>query len=664
MNKRRIDIAKKKKTGKWLKLIIKVFTLVILLTLAIGIFYFYNTYGKILIKLQKEAKLLVHSSTEEIFKSSQTSLVYDNDGKLITSLKGVKDVYYIEYKDIPPVLLNAIIVTEDKKFFSHGGIDYLANIRAAIALIKNKGEITQGASTITQQLARNVFLTHDVTYERKAKEIFIAQELEKIYTKDQIMEFYINNIYYANGHYGILAAADGYFGKGINELSLSQIAFLCAIPNNPNLYNPVTNLNRTIERRDRILKQMYENGKINLIDYRHAIKEPISINRQEEQKNNYVETFVYHSAIKALMKGEGFEFRNQFIDEEDKKAYDKAYKELYYSYQNKLYTGGYRIYTSIDLDKQKLLQESVDKALEKFTEKNEEGIYQLQGAAVCIDNDTGRVVAIIGGRSQEYVGYTLNRAYQSYRQPGSAIKPLIVYTPAFERGYRLDSLVIDEPIKNGPKNSGGSYVGEMKLQRAIELSKNTIAWKLFEELTPKLGLSYLLKMDFQKIVDDDYYLAASLGGLTIGTSPLEMTAAYGALVNDGYYREPTCIVKITNAAGKILVDDTIDEEQVYQTGASRMVTEALTGVIKNGTAKGFELSNTISAGKTGTTDNRRDGWFVGYTPYYTTGVWVGYDMPKPVEGLKGASYPAVIWHSYMEQIHQPGMNRSFIKYEE
>lgn len=342
MNKRRIDIAKKKKTGKWLKLIIKVFTLVILLTLAIGIFYFYNTYGKILIKLQKEAKLLVHSSTEEIFKSSQTSLVYDNDGKLITSLKGVKDVYYIEYKDIPPVLLNAIIVTEDKKFFSHGGIDYLANIRAAIALIKNKGEITQGASTITQQLARNVFLTHDVTYERKAKEIFIAQELEKIYTKDQIMEFYINNIYYANGHYGILAAADGYFGKGINELSLSQIAFLCAIPNNPNLYNPVTNLNRTIERRDRILKQMYENGKINLIDYRHAIKEPISINRQEEQKNNYVETFVYHSAIKALMKGEGFEFRNQFIDEEDKKAYDKAYKELYYSYQNKLYTGGYK----------------------------------------------------------------------------------------------------------------------------------------------------------------------------------------------------------------------------------------------------------------------------------------------------------------------------------
>ena len=230
MNKRRIDIAKKKKTGKWLKLIIKVFTLVILLTLAIGIFYFYNTYGKILIKLQKEAKLLVHSSTEEIFKSSQTSLVYDNDGKLITSLKGVKDVYYIEYKDIPPVLLNAIIVTEDKKFFSHGGIDYLANIRAAIALIKNKGEITQGASTINQKLARNVFLTHDVTYERKAKEIFIAQELEKIYTKDQIMEFYINNIYYANGHYGILAAADGYFGKGINELSLSQIAFYVPYP--------------------------------------------------------------------------------------------------------------------------------------------------------------------------------------------------------------------------------------------------------------------------------------------------------------------------------------------------------------------------------------------------------------------------------------------------
>lgn len=652
---------KKEKNSIWhiIKFVIKLFVFLILLAMAIGIIYFYNTYGKILIKLQQEARSIARASTEETFRSSQTSLVYDSDGELITALKGAKDVYYIDYKDVPPAILNAIIVTEDKKFFSHEGIDYLANVRAAIALIKNKGEITQGASTITQQLSRNVFLTHDVTYERKIKEIFIAQELEKLYSKDKIIEFYINNIYYANGYYGILAAAEGYFGKGINQLSLSQMIFLCAIPNNPSKYDPITNIENTIERRDRILKQMYEGGKINLIDYRNALNEPIELVKQKSDKKNYIETFVYHSAIKALMKEEGFIFRNQFLNKEDRKNYESSYDELYYRYQNKLYTGGYRIYTSIDLDKQERLQKSVDKTLEKFTDTNEDGIYKLQGAAVCIDNDTGRVVAIVGGRSQDYTGYTLNRGYQTYRQPGSAIKPLIVYTPSFERGYTPDSLVVDEPIKGGPKNAGGRYAGEMKLQRAIEVSKNTIAWKLYEELTPKVGISYLLKMNFAKIVEDDYYPAASLGGLTIGVSPLEMASAYAALENDGYYREPSCIVKITDAEGKELVRDEISSLQVYETNAARIMTEVLTGVIKNGTAKGFGLAHTISAGKTGTTDERKDGWFVGYTPYYTTSVWVGYDMPKTLEDLKGSSYPAIIWNTFMDQIHEPDMNRSF-----
>lgn len=653
----------KRKPKKIIKFILKLSALLFLLALVIGIFYFYNTYGRILITLQQEAKNIVRSSNEEQFRSSQTSLVYDVDGEHIATLRGVKDVYYIEYKDIPASLLNAIIITEDKKFFSHEGVDYLANIRAAIALIKNKGEITQGASTITQQLARNVYLTHDISYERKIKEIFIAQELEKIYTKDKIMEFYVNNIYYANGYYGILAAAEGYFGKGINQLSLSQIAFLSAIPNNPSMYDPLINMEGTLERRDRILKQMYDGGKINLIDYRNALNEPISLQRQRPSKKNYVETFVYHSAIRALMKEEGFEFSYQFKDEEDKRIYKEAYDDLYNRYQKKLYTGGYRIYTSIDMNKQELLQASVDKELDKFTETNEDGIYTLQGAAVCIDNDTGRVVAIVGGRSQDYVGYTLNRAYQSYRQPGSAIKPLIVYTPSFERGYTPESAVVDEKIPGGPKNSGGNYVGEMKLQRAIELSKNTIAWKLYEELTPQVGMAYLLKMDFARIVENDYYPAASLGGFTIGVSPLEMAAAYGALENGGYYREPTCIVRITDAKGNDLVGDNIATRQIYKTEAARMVTEALVGVVNKGTAKGLGLTNTISAGKTGTTDEKKDGWFVGYTPYYTTSVWVGYDMPKTLKDLKGASYPGHIWYEYMEQIHEPGMDRVFETYD-
>ena len=661
MDKRNRDSInkKRKRVGQAIKLILKLFALLLLLALVIGIFYFYNSYGRTIVRLQKEAKDLVRSSSEESFRSSQTSLVYDNDGELISTLRGVKDAYYIEYKDIPATVLNAIIVTEDKKFFSHEGVDYLANVRAAISLIKNKGEITQGASTITQQLARNVFLTHEVTYERKIKEIFIAQELEKIYSKDKIMEFYINNIYYANGHYGILAAANGYFGKGINQLSLSQAAFLCSIPNNPNKYDPLISMEHTLERRDRILRQMHADGKINLVDYRSALGETITLLSNKSVKNDYVETFVYHSAIKALMKEEGFVFRNQFESDEDKDTYNKEYDHMYYRLQSLLFTGGYRIYTSIDLDKQESLQASVDEVLVGFIDKNDEGIFKLQGAAVSIDNDTGRVVAIVGGRSQEHTGYTFNRGFQSYRQPGSAIKPLIVYTPSFERGYTLDSIVVDEKIPDGPKNSGGKYVGEMELKRAIEVSKNTIAWKLYEELTPQIGIPYLLRMNFASIVADDYFPAASLGGLTIGVSPLEMAAAYSTIENDGYYREPTCIIKIVDAEGNEVVKDSISGKQIYKISAARIMTEALTGVIKNGTAKGFGLTNTISAGKTGTTDERRDGWFIGYTPYFTTSTWVGYDMPKTLEDLKGSSYPAIIWNKYMEEIHEPGMNKTF-----
>ena len=342
MDKRKGTKAKKvmSKIGHKIKLVLKFAVFLVLLAVITGIFYFYNTYGKIIMKYQQEARSIVRSSTEETFRSSQTSLVYYNNGELISALKGVKDVYYIEYKDIPADVINAIIVTEDKKFFSHRGIDYLANVRAAIALIKHKGEITQGASTITQQLARNVFLTHETTYERKIREIFIAQELEKVYSKDKIMEFYINNIYYANGYYGILAAANGYFGKGINQLSLSEMIFLCAIPNNPSKYDPYENKKNTIERRDRILKQMYDNGLISYTDYINAVNEPINLVRQEFDKKNYVETFAYHCAIRALMKEEGFIFRNSFTDEEDRKEYETAYNEMYYRYQKKLYTGG------------------------------------------------------------------------------------------------------------------------------------------------------------------------------------------------------------------------------------------------------------------------------------------------------------------------------------
>lgn len=631
----------------------KIVLLLFLLTILIGGIIFYFRYGKDIFAMQDEAKALVQASSTETFRASETSIVYNNKGKEIAKLKGEKDSYYLPLDEIPESAQNAVIVTEDKKFYSHNGIDAQGILRAVLALIKNNGEKTQGASTITQQLARGTFLSTEKTYQRKIKEIFIALELEKKYTKSQILEFYLNTIYYANGYYGIEAAARGYFSKGCGELSLGQICFLSAIPNNPTTYDPLRNYDNTIDRKNRILDQMLEDEVITKVEYDEAYHEKIELNIQEVKKRDYIQTFVSYCAIRELMKKNDFEFKNSFTDHEEKEAYDEEYDEAYSTAQQMLLNNGYKIYTSIDLKKQKMLQKAVNSNLSAFKEKETNGTYKMQGSAVCIDNETGRVVAVVGGRSQETEGYSLNRAYQSFRQTGSSIKPLIVYTPALERGYTASTTVHDYKFNGGPSNSNGRYYGYVSLRYAVENSLNTVAWQLFDELTPQVGLQYLLDMNFAKIVESDYYLSASLGGLTYGSNTLEMASAYAALENDGKYREPTCIVKILDADGNEIVADETKQESVYKKDASRAMIDILTGVITRGTGRGLGLDNgQPSAGKTGTTNDKKDGWFCGFTPYYTTAVWVGYDSPKTVSDLYGSTYPGRIWHDYMNMIHE------------
>ena len=364
------------------------------------------------------------------------------------------------------------------------------------------------------------------------------------------------------------------------------------------------------------------------------------------------------------MENRGFVFRYQFADDEEKAEYEEAYHEMYTVCQQSLYSAGYRIYTSMDMEMQAQLQSAVDKELEGFTETNGEGIYTLQGAATAIDNRTGRVVAVVGGRSQETDGYTLNRAYQSYRQPGSSIKPLIVYAPAFEKGYTPDTIVDDAPFEGGPRNSNLKYSGKITVRSAVESSKNTIAWKLYEEMSPAVGLQYLLNMNFARIDRNDYFPATSLGGFTNGVSTVEMASAFAALEYDGIYREPTCIVKIMDSNGLTIVGEKTNSWIVYEKNAARMMTDVLTGVFSGrGTGSGLGLSNMPSAGKTGTTDDKKDGWFVGYTPYYTTSVWVGYDIPKTLSSLSGGSYPGRIWHNFMEELHEGLVYREFPAYE-
>lgn len=639
-------------------------TIAVLMVALLIVFYF--TYGKKLMQLKKDADALIAQSTEDTFRISETTQAYDAKGNLLSELKGDRSSYYISYEEIPEDVVNAMIAIEDKKFLKHNGVDIMAIGRATLELIRHKGKITEGASTITQQLSRGIFLSNEVSWERKFKEIFIALAMEKKYSKEKIMEFYLNNIYFANGYYGIEAASQGYFSKSVSELNLSEITFLCAIPNNPTMYDPLENKPDTMDRRERILKQMWEDGYITKGEYVDACDTKVKLDVKNVKRRNYLETYLYHCATEALMESQGFDLKFSFSSDKERKKYDKQYEKLYNECHQSLYTGGYQIYTSLDTSVQKKLQDSVDTVLGDFIEKNEEGVYTLQGAAACVDNSSGKIIAIVGGRSQKSDYYTLNRAYQSFRQPGSTMKPLVVYTPAFERGYTPDSVVKDEPIEDGPKNADGSYSGNITIRTAVQYSKNTIAWKLLEEIGVDNGLSYLKQMQFSKISDGDNNLAVALGGLTTGVSTVEMASAYAAIENDGIFRTPGCILKILDSEGNIIYAPDEEGIRVYDTNACRMSTSTLKTVMESGTGSGCRMEGYDCAGKTGTTNDLKDGWFVGYTKYYTTSVWVGYDIPRELSSLAGNSYPGWIWRGFMQELHQDKLleNKPFPEYED
>lgn len=664
---RKKDKKNKKHRLFWFMIRLQIF-LILCVCAGIGFFYF-GGYADEVQQLKREAVTKVSASSENIFVPAQSCEIYDKNGMLITERKGEKNAQYISYPDIPKDFVAAMISIEDKKFYSHRGVDFKAVARAAKAVVESKIKKTQnvqGASTITMQLAKLMYMEPDRSWQYKVEQMFIAMELEKRYSKEKIIEFYLNNIYFSNGYYGIQAASIGYFNCEPSELNLSQIAFLCAIPNRPSYYDPVTNYDNTIERRNLILKNMLDDGKITQQTYYEEVKREIVLNRPSKEglsfENNYIDTYVYYCATRALMEQEGFVFQSYFKTKEEEESYAAEYDELFAACQKRLFAGGYRIYTTFDLEKQRYLQAAIDDVLQGYTNVYEDGTYQMQGAAVCIDNETGYVVALVGGRSQEYGTYTLNRAYQAHRQPGSCIKPLIVYAPAFENGYTPDTIVNDVLAEDGPKNSGDYYYGEIPVRTAVSKSLNTIAWELYEELTPAVGLSYLKNMNFTAIDKNDYVPATSLGGFTKGVSPLEMAAAYCTLEHDGMYREPTCIRSMVDSDENIVYMSSQVETAIYEKTAARMTTDTLVSVMTEGTGRKLTLTDIPCAGKTGTTNEHKDGWFVGYTRYFTTSVWVGCDYPKEIDGLNGNTYPEQIWNQYMNVIHEGLTPMEFLPY--
>ncbi len=330
-------------------------------------------------RMRRIAKAFVDSSTQSTFKETKTTLVYDKNGEELCQIKSSKELYYVTFDQIPKTLANAFVVMEDRDFYNHSGIDYKAIVRAALANQKSS-EIVQGASTITQQLARNIFLTQEVTWERKIEEMFIAWDLEKKYSKEEILEFYLNNIYFGNGYYGVEAAARGYFSKSVSELTLSEQAFIAAIPNNPSKYNPLTNFENTLKRRDLILEQMYDTDYITSMDFYTAKSEEVVLNQpQQEKEDNSVVTYVRHCATESLMKSAGFSFRDNFDTQEEQDEYESLYDTYYTRCQQMLLSGGYTIYTSFDMELQEKLQRAVDENLSQYTELSDEGVYKMQG---------------------------------------------------------------------------------------------------------------------------------------------------------------------------------------------------------------------------------------------------------------------------------------------
>lgn len=642
-------------TGWLFKGVLSVFTAAFLIMAAAGLIL-YAAVKPELDKCREIAYDKLAQMDRSDFSMLSDTVIYDKDGKQI----GLINAGHYQYMDINHIsmnLQNGYIAQEDRRFKNHNGVDWIATFRAGLALIKHGGEVTQGGSTITQQVIKNTYLTQERTFTRKIVEILLAPELEKKYSKADIMEFYCNTNFYGHRCYGVEAASLYYFGKHAEDLAPEEAAVLIGISNSPSAYDPVSHPDASKNKRDDVLKSMNEVGYLSNEDYEEAVSSPLKIVQKETEgtDENYQSSYAIHCAALELMKMDGFEFQYTFDNKEDYTLYSERYTAAYSEQSDRIRAGGFQIYTSLDSGLQAVLQTQIDASLSGFTELQENGKFALQGAGVIVDNKTNYVTAIVGGRGADD---PFNRAYLSARQPGSTIKPLIDYGPAFDTGeYYPTRMVNDHKWEKGPSNSGRRYFGNVTVREALNRSLNTVAWQILEDIGIDFGLSYLGEMEFQKLsYVDNQVPSLSIGGFTNGVRVVDMAKGYSTLANGGVYNDRTCIVKILHEKESELTKDmTPFAKQVYRSDSAFMLTDVLKGTFTSpyGTGRGLGLENDMpAAGKTGTTNSSKDTWFCGYTPYYTAAVWVGYDIPRNMPGIYGATYAGKIWKNVMDEIHQ------------
>jgi len=573
--------------------------------------------------------------------------IYSRDGKV---LKILGDRGYMTLDLISPNFQKAIIAVEDSTFYDHHGLDLLAILRA---FYKNtvKGKTAEGGSTITQQLAKNLFFSFEKSYERKLKELLMAFQIESTFSKPEILEAYANQIYFGKGAYGVNKASRVYFGKNPSELNLLQSAVLAAIPKSPNKINPINNKEASIHRAGYVLQRMVDEGYISETDRAEALKSELNL-RATNTKQNPDSYFV------------------DYVLNEMEEMYEKEF----------IHFGGLKIFTTLDSNMQQAAHDAAKHHIQFLESRmiKEEGQEHLEVAVVTVDNQSGAIRVLLGGL--DYSESQFNRAVSSNRMPGSSFKPF-VYMSAFENlGYHPGTVLVDEPISLDipgttpwePNNFNDKFKGPVILKEALAKSLNVISAKLMYELSPKRVIKTARKFGIKSPLKNNYSLALGSSGV----SALELASAYSVIANLGTYKEPFLVFRVEDYGGNILYDHFIEKSKRFSEKEIYPLLDMMTGVVENGSGRvvrrvGFDHP---AGGKTGTTNDFRDSWFTGFTKNYSTSVWVGFDDNSPLigpngRGLTGAHAAAPIWGRYMKKIHKNIKKKEFklpdnVRYEQ
>ncbi|MBU2701566.1 penicillin-binding protein 1A [Sporomusaceae bacterium BoRhaA] len=561
-----------------------------------------------------------------------SSQIFDAHGNLITTTRSIENRIPVPISKIPQNLQHAFIAAEDARFYQHIGVDPRGILRAVWANITNHG-VSEGGSTITQQLAKNALLTQEQTLKRKIQEAVLALQIERQYSKSEILELYLNQIYFGQGAYGVQAAAQVYFGKNVEDLDLAECAMLAGIPKSPNYYSPTNNLKAAKERQNTVLEQLVKYEYIDNATAAKAHNEEIKIVSKKADTHEETAPYFVDYVIQQLI---------------DKYGADAVYKD------------GLKIYTTLDLDMQKSAEKAMTKLPTYHTDSN--GIKQPQGALVAIDPQTGYIKAMVGGRGNDQ----FNRAVLAERQPGSAFKPF-VYLAAIESGLTPGTTIEDKPVTFGswsPQNYDRTFSGKVSLRTALEQSLNVPTIKLANQIGVEKPIYYAQQMGITTLVTtgatNDRNLSMAIGGLTRGVKPLELASAYGVFANHGIHTEPIAITKIVDRNGKIIEENIPKEKVVVNEKSAYIITDMLRGVITRGTGTGANIGRP-AAGKTGTTDDSKDAWFVGYTPDLVAAVWMGTDNDGTLSGVSGGGLPATIWRSFMTAALASYPSRDFVR---